>query len=54
MALALSGGGSKGSYQAGVLYGLVMNDEDKSKYAYDIISGVSAGSINAFGMSLFA
>ena len=31
-----------------------MNDEDKSKYAYDIISGVSAGSINAFGMSLFA
>jgi len=54
LALALSGGGSKGSYQAGVLYGLVMNDADKSKYSYDIISGVSAGSINAFAVSLFA
>ncbi len=53
LALALSGGGSKGSYQAGVLYGLVMNDADKSKYSYDIISGVSAGSINAFALSIF-
>jgi predicted acylesterase/phospholipase RssA len=30
-----------------------MNDEDKSKYSYDIISGVSAGSINSFAISLF-
>jgi len=49
----MSGGGSKGSYEAGVLYGMIMNDPDKSKYAYDVVTGVSAGSINAFGMSLF-
>ena len=49
----MSGGGSKGSYEAGVLYGMIMNDPDKSKYEYDVVTGVSAGSINAFGMSLF-
>ena len=42
----MSGGGSKGSYEAGVLYGLVNNDPDKTKYAYDVVTGVSAGSIN--------
>ena len=53
-ALAMSGGGSKGSYEAGVLYGLVNNDPDKSKYAYDVVTGVSAGSINSIAVSLFA
>ena len=53
-ALALSGGGSKGSYEAGVLYGLVNNDPDKTKYAYDVVTGVSAGSINTVAVSLFA
>ena len=53
-ALAMSGGGSKGSYEAGVLYGLVTNDPDKANYAYDVVTGVSAGSINSVGVSLFA
>ena len=52
-ALALSGGGSKGSYEAGVLYGLVMNDADKTKYAYDVVTGVSAGAINTGAISIF-
>ena len=49
----MSGGGSKGSYEAGVLFGLVNNDQDKSKYAYDVVTGVSAGSINSVAVSLF-
>ena len=53
-ALAMSGGGSKGSYEAGVLYGLVNNDPDKTNYAYDVVTGVSAGSINTVAVSLFA
>jgi predicted acylesterase/phospholipase RssA len=53
-ALAMSGGGSKGSYEAGVLYGLVTNDPDKTNYAYDVVTGVSAGSINTVAVSLFA
>ena len=46
-ALALSGGGALGAFEAGVLWGLVKNDEDKTKYEYDVITGVSAGSFNA-------
>ena len=30
LALAMSGGGAIGSYEAGALYGLVMNSKDKS------------------------
>ena len=52
-ALALSGGGAKGSFEAGALYGLVMNDVDKSKYRYDVVTGVSAGAINTGAISLF-
>ena len=44
-ALCLSGGSNNGAWEAGVLYGLTHygNPED---YAYDVITGVSAGSIN--------
>ena len=52
-ALALSGGGAKGAFEAGALYGLIMNDEDKSKYAYDVVTGVSAGAINTGAISIF-
>ena len=52
-ALAMSGGGSKGAYEAGALYGLIMNDPDKTKYEYDVVTGVSAGSINTGAISLF-
>ena len=49
----MAGGASKGSYEAGVLYGMYHNAEDKSKFEYDVISGVSAGAINAGFLALF-
>jgi len=52
MALVLSGGGSKGAYEAGVLHGLA-HSLPKEEVAYDVISGVSVGSINAAFVSLF-
>lgn len=52
-ALAMSGGGSFGSYEAGVLYGLVKNAEDPSDFAWDVMSGVSAGSINSVAGSMW-
>ena len=53
-ALAMSGGGAKGSYEAGALWGLYYTDTDKSKYQYDVVTGVSAGAINTAAVSLFA
>ena len=50
-ALAMSGGGAHGAFEAGVLWGLVKNDKDKRKFEYDVITGVSAGSINALGIA---
>ena len=50
--LVMSGGGNKGSYEAGVLYGLyhLLPHED---LAYDVVSGVSVGAINAVAVSLY-
>ena len=47
-ALAMSGGGSKGAYEAGGLWGLYFSDVNATsdKYAYDVMSGVSAGALN--------
>lgn len=52
-ALAMSGGGSKGAYEAGVLYGLLSEIPDKKTMAYDVVTGVSAGSINTAAVILF-
>lgn len=50
--LSLAGGAAKGAYEAGALHQLVtMLDEPESHY--DVISGVSVGSINAAGAGLF-
>lgn len=50
----MSGGGVKGAYEAGVLYGMYHAEQtDKTKFAYDVVSGVSAGSINAGALSMF-
>ena len=49
-ALVLSGGGNNGSWQAGVFWGLV-NYGDPTDYAYDVITGVSAGSINTLALA---
>lgn len=48
-ALVLSGGGSKGSFQVGVLKKLVESDQR----GYDLICGVSVGAINAAGLAAF-
>ncbi len=51
-ALALSGGGNIGSYEAGVIYGL-NHFKDTTDFAWDVVSGVSAGAINSFAISLW-
>jgi NTE family protein len=51
-ALALSGGGSLGAYEAGGLWGIYYSLKDKSDMEYDAVTGVSAGSINAFAVML--
>ena len=53
-ALAMSGGGSKGSYEAGVLWGMYFNSPNKEDFAYDVSTGVSAGAINTGAVALFA
>ena len=44
-ALNLSGGGARGAYQAGVLCGI--SDYIKEDFPFQVITGVSAGAINA-------
>lgn len=51
-ALALSGGGDKGAYEAAVYVGLV-NVLPPEEVAYDVVVGVSAGSLNTLGLSAF-
>ena len=48
--LVLSGGGNNGSWEAGVLYGLV-NNGDPADFEWDVVSGVSAGSINTLAVA---
>ena len=45
-AVALSGGGSNGAWEMGVLWGFLHygNPDD---FRYDVVTGISAGSINA-------
>ena len=45
-AVALSGGGSNGAWEMGVLWGFTHygNPDD---FRYDVVTGISAGSINA-------
>lgn len=47
IALVLSGGGAKGSYQAGVLKAI----NDRLDLDYDVISGVSVGNLNGVMMA---
>lgn len=52
-ALVMSGGANRGAYEAGVVHGLsrLLNGTDAY---YDVVSGVSAGSLNAGGMAMWA
>ncbi len=52
-ALVLSGGGNKGAYEAGVVYQLV-HSLPGAEVEWDVVSGVSAGALNAGGISIFA
>ena len=52
-ALAMSGGGTKGAWEAGGLYGMYHALTDKTQVQYDVLTGVSTGSINSFGMLFF-
>lgn len=47
--VALSGGGDKGSYEAGVLHGLI-NGLPAPEAQWDVVTGISAGSINLGGL----
>lgn len=49
----MSGGGSNGAWEAGMLWGFSHygNPED---FYYDVITGVSAGAINTAGLAGFA
>mmetsp|Transcript_7391 Transcript_7391/g.8917 ORF Transcript_7391/g.8917 Transcript_7391/m.8917 type:complete len:215 (+) Transcript_7391:1-645(+) len=44
-AVVMSGGGNNGAWEVGVFYGLVNNGDPKD-FAYDVVSGVSAGAMN--------
>ena len=46
----LSGGGSNGAWEAGVIYGMIKNG-NKKDFEWDVLSGVSAGSINTLILS---
>eukprot|EP00922_Rhytidocystis_sp_ex-Travisia-forbesii_P026541 GHVS01038842.1.p1 GENE.GHVS01038842.1~~GHVS01038842.1.p1 ORF type:complete len:499 (+),score=72.32 GHVS01038842.1:180-1676(+) len=50
-ALVLAGGGNKGSYQAGVVKGLVEKYEGKVRW--DVVAGVSVGALNAYTSRFF-
>ncbi len=52
-AIAFSGGGSKGAFEAGVVYGL-NHAGNPADFAWDVVSGVSAGALNSGGISLWA
>ena len=52
-ALVLQGGGDKGAYEAGVFWGLVYNATNPENVQYDVVTGISAGAINALGLALY-
>jgi NTE family protein len=49
--LVMSGGGNGGAWEAGVVWGLVNHAKQPEDAQYDVISGVSAGAINAAAMA---
>ncbi len=51
--LALEGGGDKGAYQAGAIKGLVDNVPN-GEVEWDVVTGISVGSINAAALSIFS
>ncbi len=54
IALALSGGGSNGAWEAGVLWGLAHDNPNVEDFFYEVVTGVSAGAINSAGLAGYA
>lgn len=52
-ALALNGGGAKGAYQAGAIYGF-MHEGNPDDFQWDVVTGISGGAINAGALSVWA
>jgi predicted acylesterase/phospholipase RssA len=52
-ALALEGGGNKGSYQAGVIWGFA-HYGNPDEFQWDVVSGISAGAVNTGALSVWA
>lgn len=51
-ALVLSGGGNKGAWEAGAVYGFV-HSLPASEVTWDVVTGVSAGALNSAGIGIF-
>ena len=54
LALAMSGGGSNGSWEVGVLWGLAHYAENVEDFYYEVVTGVSAGAINSVILAGYA
>ena len=50
---SIVGGGDKAAYETGVLDGFIEGMSSPQDYAYDVVSGVSTGSLNAMAFALF-
>lgn len=50
--MVLEGGGDRGAYQAGAIDGLV-SQLPKEDTSYDIVTGISAGSLNGGLLALY-
>ena len=52
LAIALNGGGAKGAYQAGVMWGWTHYGDPKD-FEWDVVTGISGGAINAGALSVW-
>lgn len=50
----LSGGGSNGAWEVGVMWGLSHNSTKPEDFAWDYVTGISAGAINTSTIAGFA
>lgn len=49
----MNGGGAKGAYQAGVIYGF-MHEGNPDDFQWDVVTGISGGAINTGALSVWA
>ena len=52
LAISLEGGGGRGAYEAGVIFGLV-NAENSPNMKYNVVTGISIGAVNSGGMAQY-